>query len=446
MEAVDGPRETEPLRADVAAEESALLQEGLRVLDKEKHAVDPANPREIVTAPGARLLDHRNALILGSVAVLGSLTFFACLATLGHSRTRHLVKSRTISEEGHRGPPEYDFVGEGNCKPNRPQWASEASYARCRDTCDAAPKCIGFDWDARWTYCRVRFATNAAIASPPRGFQASKGTEGARISRQILTRGIVSGVEGSSTAGCFLKAPSVPFRELLGSPRDDGEGRALVGPLPNILDYYLETGLLGPLESSARHLQVQGMDILAFNGSGTELVLPSLDIVPLLRAMRVEELRSITLTVGINSDSRKHGLGVTIEASPQIDESKDSLPFYGHSRNRNVIKIHLDDGGGRLSIEGPGGFESVSLGFDMPGWTSSGERLHRLEISADVEGNNELLLRSATGSGTLRKRWRHRLFDGKDGPSLYAYSEWGSDPSKPLLIGRVSLKATEVWT
>lgn len=343
------------------------------------------------------------------------------------------------------GRPAYDFVGEGNCKPNRPQWASKVQYDQCRSTCDVAPACIGFDWDSRVTFCRVRFATNADTASPPAGFQAFFGEEGGRLARKAAV-GVIRGIEGSHTAGCFQKADAVPFRRFLGQPADDDDGHALVGPLPTILDYYMETKLLSQHARAARHLRVRRHGLLEYSGRKGEMILPSLDAAPLLKVLRKECLSSVTLAVGVNSDSYNRGLGVVVEASPQINETEEHGLGYvfnglGVQPNRNVVKFHPDYPGGQLRVEGPGGFSDTDVGFTPPSWTASRHALHYLELTLRADGSNEVLLRSAAEGRSWRGSWSHRLFDGRDIPALYAFIDLGGEANKPLIVGHVSLKA-----
>merc|ERR1712060_146738 len=156
--------------------------------------------------------------------------------------------------------------------------------------------------------------------------------------------------------------------------------------------------------------------------------------------------------VGVNSDSYNYGLGVIIEASPQMNESLEHrheyiYNGYGIHRNRNAIKFHPDMYGGQMRIEGPGGFDDIDIGFTPPGWTNSGFKLNMLEITTGVDGNNEVLISSASGQATWRRTWKHKLFDGKDIPTVYAFMDLGGEKDKPLMVGRVSLKCSreDVW-
>merc|ERR1712079_255229 len=144
-------------------------------------------------------------------------------------------------------------------------------------------------------------------------------------------------------------------------------------------------------------------------------------------------------------DSYNFGLGIVIEASPQMNESlehrhEDIHNGFGVHLNRNAIKLHPDYPGGKLSVEGPGGFSDTDIGFTPPGWTNSGFKLNMLEITTGVDGNNEVLIRSASGQAKWRQNWRHKLFDGKDIPTVYAFIHFGGDEGKPLMVGHVSLK------
>merc|ERR1711948_31800 len=108
------------------------------------------------------------------------------------------------------------------------------------------------------------------------------------------------------------------------------------------------------------------------------------------------------MVVGVNSDSYNRGLGVVIEASPQIDEAHEHGDSYvynglGVHRNRNVIKFHPDMSGCPVRVEGPGGFANAEAGFTVPGWTNSRHQLNSLEITAGVNGTNTITLRAAGG-------------------------------------------------
>lgn len=443
METPDESQETQPLRDG-----------SLQVLDIEKHVLNPEEPREVMRQTELSRMARRRTFFGVLLLVMGSLAILALEAV------REVLASKwrgnrpaEIAERGrHEGATRqtdivaYDFVGEGNCKPNRPQWAKEAPYEECRATCDLAIACIGFDWDARWTFCRVRFSSNLVIAGPPRGFQAFAGEEGGTLSRQVAKKGNrgIEGIEGSHTAGCFLKASAVPFYRFLSHPTTDNHDNPLVGPLPNILEYYRETGLLGPLQTSKRMLQVED-GLLAYSGAEGEMILPSLDVTPVIKFYKMETFVSVTIIVGVNSDSHCCGLGVAVEASPQINETKEHTQWLGRGDagvhlNRNLIKFIPDTVNAGVEVEGPGGFRSTPIGFTLPGWSRSGRKLNILEISMEQDGKNTLVLRSAMGDHVWRKSWRHKLFDGKDLPSLYAFIARGGEQGRPLLVGRVSLK------
>mmetsp|Transcript_19382 Transcript_19382/g.45460 ORF Transcript_19382/g.45460 Transcript_19382/m.45460 type:complete len:432 (-) Transcript_19382:70-1365(-) len=431
MGANDDPQETEPLRDSTRGESGDSLQ----VLDMEKHVLTEGEPREPFLRKGGQ---HPEKWTLIIVAV-GAILLLASLVVRGRR-----VYGQIVTQDN----PLYEFVGEGNCKPNRPQFVGEkVPYDQCREKCDMLGACIGFDWDARWTVCRLRFYTNAAIASPPPGFRAMPGTEGGRLQRQTMVSGFL-GVEGSHTAGCFQKTDLVPFQRLLSQPRLDGQGIAHVGPLPNVLVYYLDAGLLGPLSLCKQHMKVgPTQDLLEYSGKGEEMILPSLDSSPLLRAMRKEFLESVTLVVGMNTD--RNGLRVTVEASPQINETEEE---HGDSyiiserritRNTNVITFYPDSTLDGLSIEGPGGFAD-SLGFLPSGWSAADHKLNRLEITTHSDGENKLVFVPAQGGHRWERWWRHKLFDGRDTPTLYA-SKDSTSVETPLIIGRVSMKAEALY-
>jgi len=425
------------MEACTSHEIEPLYNEDLEVLGIERHVLNPAEPREIIGDGFVRAKQWRRTWIVSISVCCCLLLPAALLATWPGENERTLPYYLP-----------YDFVGEGNCKPNRPQWAKEASYEQCRAICDEAASCIGFDWDSKEGCCRARFASNEAIVSPPLGFEALYGIEGGRFTRNRVEG--IEGIEakGSHTAGCYQKAQSIPFRRFLSAPMFDSHGNALVGPLPDIFEYYRETGLLSPLKDVSKHLTIQeihGSRVLAYNGTEGAMILPSLDAVPLLRAVRKDILPKITVMVGVNSDSYNRGLGIIIEASPQINETAEHSSQYiyngyGVQLNRNVIKFHPDMHGGQLRIEGPGGFADTDLGFTPPGWSRSGYKLNMLEVTTGDDGNNEVLMRSAIGNKTWRTTWRHKLFDGKDIPTVYAFMDLGGESGKPLMVGQVSLR------
>lgn len=156
----------------------------------------------------------------------------------------------------------------------------------------------------------------------------------------------------------------------------------------------------------------------------------------------------MTVIVGVNSDSYNRGLGVAIEASPQINETEEhsgssyTYNGLGVHLNRNVIKFHPDMTDGLLRVEGPGGFADQDLGFTPPGWRMSGHKLNTLEITARTDGTNTITFKSADGSHGWNRDWTHQLFDGRDVPSIYAFIDLGGEDGKPLIVGQVSLRVT----
>jgi len=426
---------------------------------------------------------------LASVVLL--LAVAGCVAVLGAAiavRKHPPLANRLLTEMDEV----YDFVGEGNCLPDRPQWSEgpgSESYEHCRRTCSAAPFCIGFDWDSKTRFCRARFATNAAAvlmqATIAPNFTFIRGVEGGRL----LGKGLIKGIEGegSSTTGCYQKARTMPYHHTFQVAEIDASGEALVGPFPNIFRYYRQNNLTdAALQARSSGLHIHNGSLLAFEGTDGGLILPSLDTTPLRRAMEARlavqalldqaaqghnmalvlqeqaaqghimafkpvdlvstGISQVTLTVGVNSDSYNRGLGVYIEASPGLDEKKEhegtSYSYMADSTSprRNYIKFHPDYPSGGLRIEGPGGFNDTALPWTPPGWTASGQGLNVLTITMHVSGSNEVTLATPDGKKTWTGKWHHRLFDGKDVPALYAFMDLGGERGKPLYVGPVTLR------
>jgi len=187
-----------------------------------------------------------------------------------------------------------------------------------------------------------------------------------------------------------------------------------------------------------------GLDLLIYSGKEGEIILPSLDAKPLLHSLRKNELPSATIVVGVNSDSFNRGLGIVVEASPQINETEehvDSYSYngYGVQLNRNVIKFHPNMNQGDLRVEGPGGFPNQQMGFTPAGWSNSHHELHALEVTVSTNGINKILFKEANGVHTFEHIWRHKLFDGRDFPTVYGFIDLGGENGKPLIVGPVSL-------
>merc|ERR1719189_1601598 len=152
----------------------------------------------------------------------------------------------------------------------------------------------------------------------PTGYQRFVGIEGGRVAGKA-TPGIQDAKE-SRAAGCYQKVHSLPFRHYLTSPTFDEEGAAWVGPLPNIFEYYHEAGLAGLLHKASQHAALDNASgAVAFDGKTQELVMPSLDAAPLLRALGQKSLPNVTLTVQLMSNSTC--FGIAIEASPLLNRT-----------------------------------------------------------------------------------------------------------------------------
>ena len=86
---------------------------------------------------------------------------------------------------------------------------------------------------------------------------------------------------------------------------------------------------------------------------------------------------------------------------------------------------------------------TTDCGFTAPGRSKPEGRLNVLEVTLRVDGNNAFVLRSASGSGEhFRRTWKHKLFDGTDIPTLYAFMDLGGHRDKPLYVGPVYLGTT----
>jgi len=267
----------------------------------------------------------------------------------------------------------------------------------------------------------------------------------------------------------------VPYHNTFQTGEIDANGKAHVGPFPNIFHYYRQNNLTGAAKDARNSgLHVHNSSLLSFAGEEGGLILPSLDTTPLRRAMTArlafkavqvpvqgqmaapftpvdlvsKGISQVSLTVGVNSDSYNRGLGVYIEASPGIDERLEhEASTYSYmddstSVRRNYIKFHPDYSNGELRVEGPGGFADTNMHFTPPGWTRSGRGLNELTISMRVDGSNTVSLTTPDGKSTWHGGWHHKLFDGKDIPALYAFMDLGGERGKPLYVGPVTLECT----
>lgn len=186
---------------------------------------------------------------------------------------------------------------------------------------------------------------------------------------------------------------------------------------------------------------------LVFSSAKGGLLLPSLELTPLLAAAKAE-VESVTLSVAVNSDAYNQGLGIVVEASPfvQLPEgfSLQKSYFYNgyglenEGRQRNAVKFHPDMSGGQLRIEGAGGFGNQNVGFTPSGWTSSGRKLHTLAITFRASGENELLFEAGEPERSWKRGFNNVLFDGKRVPALYAWLDLGN-AAKPLHVSMPKL-------
>jgi len=220
-----------------------------------------------------------------------------------------------------------------------------------------------------------------------------------------------------------------------------------LGPFPTILQVLEEMSGEAP---KMEHLRPAADDRLEFSGEDGDLLMPSLDLAPLLASLHVEQLQRVTISVGVNSDSFNRGLGVILQASSLFDDAVDEsgLPSYvyngyGLSKDQrgNVVKFHPGMGGGQLRVEGLGGWGNQSMGFTPASWSESGNKLHTLELTVGRDGTNEVIFKGTEEGQVWSKTWTRNLFDGRHLPSLYAWLDMGGEPGKPLVIGRVTLTA-----
>jgi len=359
-----------------------------------------------------------------------------------------------IKINGHKLRAFY-FLATGHCasadgKNLQVVWAprGDRSLRACQYYCASRAQCTGIEWQWAGEHGKNCFIYegHAEIATHVRLLHSSQRQDVACYKKLAS----IVGVEGSHSAGCFQKDNSIPFYSLLAQPKFDSRGGAHVGPFPNIFHYYRSAGLWMPLEHAKRNLgniedpETDSNGLLTYSGKNGEMILPTLDGLPLLRALGKDEFLGATIKVGINSDSSCDGLGIIVEASPQINETEEHLESYtfngyGVHLNRNVIKVSPNLNGWDLRVEGPGGFEDQPMGFVFLGWSDSQHKLHTIEVSVSADGANEVSFHSADGLHIFKHVWQHKLFDGRDIPSVYAFIDLGGEHAKPLIIGPVSL-------
>lgn len=234
------------------------------------------------------------------------------------------------------------------------------------------------------------------------------------------------------------------YQQFLQSQAWDNAGHLQVGPLPTILEFCERTGQRRPDGLDAVGGEAKGL--VSYHGEEGALLVPSLNAASLLGAINTVGAVSVTLLVGVNSDSFDRGLGIIIEAPPTINETQEHLEEtyvfngLGVKLNRNVVKFHPDMDGGQLRIEGPGGFPNKDIGFTPPGWTNSNFSLNMLEIVTTDNGRNQLTISSPSRGLSWTTLWKHKLFDGRHFPAVYAFMDLGGEAGKPLMVGQITFK------
>lgn len=236
---------------------------------------------------------------------------------------------------------------------------------------------------------------------------------------------------------------------LLGASVDPLDSNIrLVGPMPDILLVLEEMAGQPPLMKHLR--RGEGGGTLEFYGDDGDLLLPSLDILPLLVSAGLEKFARATVRIELNSDAYNQGLGVVLEASPLMNSTADEsgLPSwvyngYGLSNDpktrRNAVKFHPGMHGGQLRVEGKGGWSNRSMPFTPAAWTSSGKKLHALELTVGADGQNEVCFRGIEAGQEWRSAWTHQLTAGRHLPAVFAWLDMGSS-SKPLYVGGISVR------
>lgn len=219
-----------------------------------------------------------------------------------------------------------------------------------------------------------------------------------------------------------------------------------VGPLPSILHVLEELGGQPPQLDTLR-VGASGSG-LEFTGNKGELILPSLDATPLLEAVGAKSFARATVRVEINSDAQNNGLGVVVEASPLVEGTVDEsgIPSYIYNgygvtladKKQNAVKFHPGMHGGKLRVEGVGGWGNQEL-FTPKGWTQSGNKYHTLAITVGADGLNTVELSGADPGQIWRKSFRRQLTEGKHVPALYAWLDLVHRDTPPVHIGEVSM-------
>jgi hypothetical protein len=175
------------------------------------------------------------------------------------------------------------------------------------------------------------------------------------------------------------------------------------------------------------------------------MILPSLDVAELIDKLKLDELKQITIIVGVNSDVYNRGLGVTLKADPSTAAAEDPEEWYEYGGSgadleggSNSIKFHPNMDGGQLRVEGSGGFHNTDIGFTPPGWSGSGNKLAILEITISADGNNEISFKidGQTWTGT----WNNMLISNSRIPAVFAHVDLGGTEDEPLIVGQVLLR------
>lgn len=247
------------------------------------------------------------------------------------------------------------------------------------------------------------------------------------------------------------------YAELLrSSGADAGDPTTrLVPSMPSILHVLEELSGQAPDLGEALRAGREGEGTLVFAGGGArdaceELLVPSLDLAPLLSAAGAPSFFGATLSVELNSDAYNRGLGVVLEQPPLLDNTVDEhgMPSYIYGfrarttekqQRQNAVKFHPGMAGAQLRVEGVGGWPNQRVPFTPQGWTTAGHRYHTLAITVRADGENVVRLRSVDGA-VWEKSWRRHLVHGTHLPALYACRDLGGDGGPPVHYGSVSLQ------
>jgi len=260
-------------------------------------------------------------------------------------------------------------------------------------------------------------------------------------------------------------ASSYPgYADLMGNAAVElleGAKTATTAALPTILDVLEQ--LAGERKQLPDLAQLEG-GMLQFWGRNGELLMPPLRASPLQRALGVERLDEITITVTCNSDCYNQGLGVGVEASPLLNTTLDEkgIPSYMYngfgltssfgdsgrvSARRNVIKFHPGMLGGALRVEGVGGWGNSDVGFRPASLREAEGALHTLRIILRTSGVNTVEFTGVqsgadeTPAPVWTRDWNRELFDGDHIPLLFAFLDLGSTDQKGVVYGHISLQA-----